>query len=160
MMSYMYSQKRLLNEYWFLVMLVSRLYLLGWIGTDLHVILNYNYCGRNVFVITFSYFPWTQMWKYVILISKNKQSNMYYNLHHSLCINTLTYTMYHVRIMGLNCWHTLFKSTSDVLDPFKLCCRQDLHPIVIIVKENSNVPTILNDSGRNKEKSQHYKNWI
>ena len=54
-----------------------------------------------------------------------------------------------IRIIGLNFWHTLFKSASDGPDPFKLCCSQDLHPIVIIVKENSNVPTILNDSGRN-----------
>ena len=54
----------------------------------------------------------------------------------------LTYTIY-----------TLWEYIADtpylkVPQMFRLCCRQDLHPIVI-VKENSNIPTILNDSGRN-----------
>ena len=91
------------------------------------------------------------MWKYVILISQNKQSNMYYI---SPFIMYYYMNIHDICVMGLNCWHTLFKSTSDVLDLFKLCCRRDLHPIDIVVKENSNIPTILNDSGRNEEKSQ------
>jgi len=76
---------------------------------------------------------------------------MYYISHHSLCITTLTYTIY-----------TLWEYIADtpylkVPQMFRLCCRQDLHPIVIIVKENLNIPTVLNDSGRNEEKSQNYK---
>ena len=96
-----------------LVILISRLYFLGWIGTELNVMLNYNYSGQNVIVMICSYFPWIHMWKYVIITSQNKQSNIYYISHHSVCITTLTYT---IRIMGLNCWHTLFKSISHVIN--------------------------------------------
>ena len=96
----------LLNQYCILEILVSLLYFLGWIGTELHVMLNYNYRGQNVIVMLVSYFPWIQMWKYVIIISQTSKATciISFTIHYVL----LYINIHVIHVMGLHCWHTLF----------------------------------------------------